>query len=455
MLETSPLVESYRRRTPGSAALAARAVESLPSGVTHDSWYLQPYPTFVKSAAGSHKWDVDGNEYVDYAGGHGALLLGHGNPAVVEAVTQQLKLGTHPGTCHELQIRWAEMVKRLVPCAEKVRFTASGTEATMMAVRLARAHTGRSKLVRFKGYFHGWNDHMAFGVTSNFDGTPTPGVLPELTEQVVLADAGDVAQIREILAQRDVAAVIIEPTGASWGQVPLHSDFLQALRDATAKTETVLIFDEVISGFRCSPGGAQQAYGITPDLTTLAKILAGGLPGGAVCGRRSLLDGLDFAHPTTATKVKVPHNGTFNANPLSAAAGVAALTIVADTDACARANDYAARLRDAIEKLLKDLKCPWIVYGTFSGFHLFLNPERLPITRADVESCRYDYRLFKSTPKASVHLLRVGMLVNGVELFGWPGGPTSSVHTDDDLQKTVEGLRRTILALREEGSVQV
>jgi glutamate-1-semialdehyde 2,1-aminomutase len=166
-----------------------------------------------------------------------------------------------------------------------------------------------------------------------------------------------------------------------------------------------------------------------------------------------LLDGLEFVNPTTATKLKVPHNGTFNANPLSAAAGVAALSIVADTDACARANDYAARLRDAVEKLLHDLKSPWIVYGTFSGFHLFLNPERLPITRADVESCRYDYRLFKSAPKSSVHLLRVGMLVHGVELFGWPGGPTSSVHTDDDLQKTVEALRRTILALREEGAV--
>jgi len=445
------LTETYRSRTQCSAALAARAVESLPSGVTHDSWFLQPYPIFVDRAAGSHKWDVDGNEYVDYAGGHGALLLGHGNPAVVQAVTDQLARGTHPGTCHELQIRWAELVKRLVPCAEKVRFTASGTEATMMAVRLARAHTGRSKLMRFRGYFHGWNDHMAFGVTSNFDGSPTPGVLPELAEHVVLAEAGDIEGMRQILAAEDVAAVIIEPTGASWGQVPLHPNFLAALREATERTKTVLIFDEVISGFRCSPGGAQQALGITPDLTTLAKILAGGLPGGAVCGRRNLLDGLDFAAPTTATKLKVPHNGTFNANPLSASAGVAALTIVAETDACDRANDYAARLRDAFERTMRDLQCPWIVYGTYSGFHLFLNPDRLAITRAEVDSCRYDYRLFKSASRASVHQLRVGMLVHGVELFGWPGGPTSSVHTNDDLERTVDALRRTILAMRAEG----
>jgi glutamate-1-semialdehyde 2,1-aminomutase len=450
-MSVSPLVESYRRRTPGSAALAARAAESLPSGVTHDSWFLQPYPPFIARAQGSRKWDVDGNEYVDYAGGHGALLLGHGHPAVVAAVTEQVQRGTHYGTCHELQVHWAELVKRLIPSAEKVRFTASGTEATMMAVRLARAHTGRPKLLRFKGHFHGWNDHMAFGVTSNFDGTPTPGVLTELTEQVVQGDAGDVAGTATLLAKQDVAAIIVEPTGASWGQVPLDPSFLAALREETQKTGTVLIFDEVITGFRCSPGGAQAALGITPDLTTLAKIVAGGLPGGGLCGRRDLLDGLDFVHPTTPTKIKVPHNGTFNANPLTAAAGIAALTVVAETDACAKANDYAARLRDEIERLLHDLKSPWVVYGTYSGFHLFTNPERLPITRADVESCRYDYKLFKSAPRALNHKLRVGMLAHGVELFSWPGGPTSSVHTDDDLRLTVEALRRTVLALREEG----
>lgn len=445
------LVEQYRRRTPGSAALAERAVQSLPSGVTHDSWFLQPYPPFIARAQGSRKWDVDGNEYVDYAGGHGALLLGHGHPAIVAAVQQQVELGTHFGTCHELQVRWAELVKRLIPCAEKVRFTASGTEATMMAVRLARAHTGRPKLLRFKGHFHGWNDHMAFGVTGNFDGTPTPGVLPELTEQVILGDAGDIPGTAALLESKDVAAVIVEPTGASWGQVPLAPNFLAGLREQTQKTGTVLIFDEVITGFRCSPGGAQAALGLKPDMTTLAKIIAGGLPGGALCGKREILDGLDFLQPTTPTRTKVPHNGTFNANPLTAAAGIAALTVVAETDACAKANDYATRLRDAIEKLLRDVKSPWVVYGTYSGFHLFTNPERLPITRAEVDACQFDYKLFKSAPKALNHKLRVGMLAHGVELFSWPGGPTSSVHTDDDLAKTVEALRRTILALREEG----
>jgi glutamate-1-semialdehyde 2,1-aminomutase len=292
---------------------------------------------------------------------------------------------------------------------------------------------------------------MAFGVSSNFDGTPTPGVLPEVTEQVVLVDPGDVAGLRAALAKRDVAAAIIEPTGASWGQVPVAPDFLAALREATAAAGTILIFDEVITGFRCSPGGAQQAVGITPDMTTLAKILAGGLPGGAVCGRREILDGLEFPSTANPDKWKVPHNGTFNANPLSAAAGVAALTIVGETDACRRANDYAARLRDEIERVLRDLKSPWVVYGTYSGFHLFLNPERRPVTRADIESCTCDYRMFKGVPKALNHKLRVGMLAEGVELFSWPGGPTSAVHSDDDLRKTCDALRKVILALRDEG----
>lgn len=442
------LLERYRTLTPKSAALAERAAANMPSGVTHDSWFLQPYPTFAERGVGSHKWDVDGREYVDYAGGHGALLLGHSHPAIVEAVERQVRLGTHYGTCSELQVRWAELVRKLVPCAERVRFTASGTEATLLAVRLARAATGRPKLVRFRGFFHGWNDHMAFGVASNFDGSPTPGVLGGLSEQVVLCDAGDVAGVREVLNRRDVAAVIIEPTGASWGQVPVAKEFLVALRELTAATGTTLIFDEVISGFRCSPGGAQAAYSIVPDLTTLAKIVAGGLPGGAVVGRRDLLESLDFA-----TKGgKIPHQGTFNANPLSAAAGVAALTIVGETDACERANRIAAKLRDDIERTLVDLRSNWVVYGTFSGFHLFTNPERLPITRADVEACRYDYKLFKSAARATTHLLRIGMLVHGVELFGWPGGPTSCVHTDDDVAKTCDALRRTILAIREEGA---
>jgi glutamate-1-semialdehyde 2,1-aminomutase len=455
-LADSPLVEAYRRRTPKSAQLARRAAHLFPAGVTHDGRLLEPYPIYVERAAGSHKWDVDGNEYIDYTGGHGALLLGHNHPAVVEAVQRQLQRGTHYGSCHELEVRWAELIRELMPSAELVRFTSSGTEATMMALRLARAFTGKARILRFAGHFHGWHDHVAFGVASHFDGTPTPGVLAEVAGNVVLAPPGDVDALLAILHRHDdLAAAILEPTGASWGQVPLARRFLHILREATAARGVVLIFDEVVSGFRCSPGGAQGVFGIRPDLTTLAKILAGGFPGGAVAGRKEILDALDPVACAASGREKIPHQGTFNANPVSAAAGIATLELVAGSDACQRANDYAARLREGLNAVLREEHVDWSVYGTFSGFHIFTNPLRKPVSREEIESGRCDYRLFKTpAPAALAVKLRLGMMLHGVEIFSWPGGPTSAVHDERDLEQTVEAFRRTLRLLRAEGDIE-
>jgi len=186
----------------------------------------------------------------------------------------------------------------------------------------------------------------------------------------------------------------------------------------------------------------------------LAKILAGGLPGGAVVGRKEILDWLDYAQAAATGREKIVHQGTFNANPLSAAAGVATLESIADGAACRRANDYAARLREALNRLLHDQKVPWFAYGTYSGFHIFTNPEKRDVTLADVKSGKLDYRAFKTPPRKSLAVkLRVGMLLHGVEIFSWPGGPTSAVHTDDDLQLTVDAFARTIAMLREEGEI--
>ncbi|HWC91237.1 MAG TPA: aspartate aminotransferase family protein [Pirellulales bacterium] len=445
------LLARFLDRTPKSARLAQRARKCLPAGIAHDGRFQGPYPIYIEHAAGSRKWDVDGHEYVDYSGGHGALLLGHNHPAVVRAVSEQLARGTHFGSCHELEVRWAEKIVELVPSAQRVRFTSSGTEATLLALRLARAFTGRSKIVRFAGHFHGWHDHMAFGVTSHFDGTPTPGVLPGVAQEVRLVPAGDPAAVTAALGPGDVAAVIIEPTGGSWGQIPFRPGFLAELRELTAAAGVVLIFDEVISGFRCSPGGAQAHCGITPDLTTLAKIVAGGLPGGAIAGRSEILDQLDAAACQRTGREKVPHQGTFNANPLSAAAGVATLEIVADGQACRRANDYAARLRSALSDVLRRNRSSWVVYGTFSGFHLFTNPQRLPLAAEEIESGAVDYRTLKDVRRELVDNLKLAMLVHGVDLFSWPGGPTSAVHTDDDLARTVAAFESSLACLGEEG----
>ena len=185
---------------PGSAELAKEAIELFPSGITHDARNVDPYGVFIARAQGPHKWDVDGNRYIDYFGGHGALLLGHHHPIVTAAVREALDEGTQFGASHPREIQWAHAIQRLVPSAERIRFTSSGTEATLMAVRLARAFTGRQTLMRFKGHFHGWHDQMASGYTNHFDGSPTPGVLPGVAEKSILLNPGDVAAVREAFA---------------------------------------------------------------------------------------------------------------------------------------------------------------------------------------------------------------------------------------------------------------
>jgi glutamate-1-semialdehyde 2,1-aminomutase len=317
----SAIVADYRARTGGSAVLYERAAKVLPSGITHDARYLDPYSIHVSRAVGPRKWDVDGNEYVDYFGGHGAMLLGHSHPAVIEAVKRQIELGTHYGSSHELEVRWAELVCELIPSAEKVRFTASGTEASHMAIRLARAYTGKDKIVRFIGHFHGWHDTVAAGATSHYDGTTTPGVPQSVADLTILMPSDDVGAVVKLLESRDdIAAVMFEPSGASWGQVPLPPDFIQTVRDVTTKRGVVMLMDEVITGFRWSSGGAQKAFGVTPDLCILAKIVAGGLPGGAVAGKREILDLIDHASTAAKKQERIGHPGTYNANPLSAAA---------------------------------------------------------------------------------------------------------------------------------------
>ncbi|HTU52377.1 MAG TPA: aminotransferase class III-fold pyridoxal phosphate-dependent enzyme, partial [Acetobacteraceae bacterium] len=208
----SRIVAAYRARTAGSAELAREAATLLPSGITHDARHIDPYGIYVTHAEGPRKWDVDGNEYVDYFGGHGALLLGHRHPTVSRAVEAALAAGTHFGANHPGEVRWAAAVRRLVPFAERLRFTSSGTEATLMAVRLARAFTGRNTLLRFKGHFHGWHDHMTTGYASHFDGTPTVGVLGGIAAKVRLLEAGNEAELAAAFAaDEDIAAAIIEP----------------------------------------------------------------------------------------------------------------------------------------------------------------------------------------------------------------------------------------------------
>jgi glutamate-1-semialdehyde 2,1-aminomutase len=440
----------YEAEFPTSRRLYEQARAVFPSGVTHDLRYLEPFPIYVDRAEGAHKWDVDGHELIDYWSGHGALLLGHSHPAVVEAVRRQMGRGTHPGACHESEIEWGRWVQRLVPSAQRLRFTASGTEATLMALRLARIVTGRPRVLKFAGHFHGWNDFVVPGADPPYDGAPVPGVPRTVATATVVVPPNDPDAVeRALRSDPDIGCVILEPTGGHFGQVPIRGDFLRALREITSRLGVLLIFDEVITGFRVSPGGAQGHYGVTPDLTTLAKVLAGGLPGGCVAGRADVLAALEFR----PGKPKMKHPGTFNANPLSAAAGIATLELVAAGEPCRLANESGRLLRRRLNELFAERGWDWAAYGEFSGVRL-LPSYNGPRPNGD-DFVPYGGAFDKlDAPRDArlVHAFRRGMLLHGVDLPGL-SGMTTAAHTADDLERTVAAVAATVEGLRGEGIV--
>lgn len=440
----SKILRAYADKTPRSQALHGRAKTLLPNGVTHVGRYLEPHPVYIERAAGSRKWDVDGNEYVDYFGGHGALILGHNHPAVLEAVTAQVQKGAHYGASHALEVEWAELVHELIPSAERVRFTISGTEATHLALRIARAFTGRSKIIRFAGHFHGWHDQVCFPAGG------APGITPGIVEDTLIVTPNDTARVEELLSsRRDIAALILEPTGATFGQVPTGGDVLRRLRELTARHGVLLIFDEVISGFRCSKGGAQQFYGVVPDLTTLAKIIAGGYPGAALVGRADVLSVLDFIQEDGRIQPpKVTHQGTYNAGPVSAAAGIATLKQIRDTDAVERAIRVGAAIRDGINAVIRRRGLRWCAYGLFSDFHFY----RGDASPEEIHAGNIPWQQLKNGVSPSLaQKIRAGFLLHGVDIVGWPGGIVSAVHTEEDVRRTVEAFEATFQMLAAEG----
>jgi glutamate-1-semialdehyde 2,1-aminomutase len=429
MTPSSDLIEAYAARRTKSAEHFQRARQVIAGGVGHDLRYFEPMPLCIAKARGSRKWDVDGNEYIDFLMGNGALLLGHADPEVIEAVARALSSGSHFGNDHPLQIEWAEWINRLVPSAERVRFVNSGTEASALALRLARAHTGRSKVLRFEGHFHGWHDDVVHGFHPPFEADGSLGVPSRVRDELVLSPDGDLNRVAELLA-RDcgVAAAILEPTGASWGGVPIDVEFLRGLRDLTARHGVVLIFerhgvvlifDEVVSGFRFSPGGAQQATGVIPDLTCLAKIVAGGLPGGAVVGRSEIMKQFDITgDPHHGRHGRVLHFGTFNAAPPSAAAGITVLRRVATGEPIERANRLADQLRNSWDDVLERHGVAGYVYGSASIFHVYFETDAERTRRASSRRDLWtrDGNRLKGMPSALVTQYQRRLRFRGVDI---------------------------------------
>jgi len=436
------LLATYVEANPNSRLAYERACRVLPGGVTHELRSFLPFFPYIAGARGAHKWDLDGHVYIDYAMGHGALILGHAHPAAVEAIARQAALGTHPGANHLLEVEWAERVHALVPGAELVRFTSSGTEATLLAIRLARTATGKTKVVKFRGHFHGWHDAVSPGQAPPYDAV-SPGVPPATAAETIVLPADPEAVESTLSRERDIAAVIVEPSGAVAGAVPLPAGFLRALRGFTAAHGVCLIFEEVITGFRWSPGGAQQAYGIQADLVTLAKILAGGLPGGAVAGRREILDALGAA---ASTGRRIRHPGTFNANPVSAAAGITCLDVIRDGAAHAHCNALAGDLIEGMNACLARRGVRAAAYGETSRFNLAFHPRLVPgdpasLTRVSPDTLRQQ----PGTPLADS--LTLALLLQGVHLFMGLGGFVSTAHVPQDIARTVDALEAALASV--------
>lgn len=430
------LGDEWAAGNPRSRALSERARSVLPAGVTHDVRRADPFPLAVAQARGAHKWDLDDHEIICYVMGHGSLLLGHSHPEVVDAVRRQAALALHPGACHELESEWAEQVVALVPSAEQVRFTSSGTEASLLALRLARAATGRPRVVKLAGHFHGWHDQVSFGSDAPFSGPDTAGV-PAAVAPAVTVIPADGTALSETLQAGDVAAVILEPSGAGWGTVPLPGGFLEAARRLTAASGTVLVFDEVVTGFRWSPGGVQALAGVVPDLTVLGKVLAGGMPGGAVAGRADLMGALALP---AGDPGRVAHPGTHNAHPVSAAAGLATLRLAASGEAQEQAASLAAALRAGLTGVLDRAGVPGRAYGERSTFHVLIGHEEDP-QALGLEALK----AAGMSPELSSELHN-GMLLGGVHLFHGSGF-LSPAHSQADVERTVEAFAATLSRL--------
>ena len=332
-----------------SEELFEKAKKLMPGGVNSPVRAFQPYPFFTKCAKGSRLTDVDGKEYIDYCLAYGPLILGHANPVVIDAVRAQLECGTLYGTPTEQEVELAELVGKVVSCAEMVRLVSTGGEATMSAIRAARGYTGKKKIVKFEGCYHGAHDAVLVkaGSGATTFGMPTSlGISEETTRNTVVVPYNDAEKFEEAVKanQSDLAAVIVEPVLGNIGLILPEEGFLKTLREVTEKFGVVLIFDEIITGFRVALGGAQEFYGITPDLTTLGKVMGGGFPLAAFVGKKEIMRMI-------APEGKVYQAGTYSGNPVSVAAGLATLRVLRDGG-----DEFYSRLEKKCESVVRPLQ---------------------------------------------------------------------------------------------------
>jgi len=437
------LVAEYIANRPKSLRLHEQATLLFPAdGATHSARVLNPFRPYMSRAKGSRKWDVDGNEYIDFVMGHGALILGHSHPAVVQALEQQVARGLLYGENHELEIEWATLIRKMMPVAERVEFCTCGQEANMMAIWLSRIFTGRKKVLRFRDNFHGWGEEL---VRKDAAGV--------YAENVVEIPFNDVDAVARALATREYAILMTEGGGAHMaGQVPIDDGLLYALRGLTRDSGTVWLIDEVVTGFRDAPGGWQSLKGVKPDLTTIGKCAGGGLPVGAVLGRADIMEALSPASPAAR---RISHSGTWNANAAVAAAGVAACTLYLDGAPHSAARAQGAYLREKGNAALQARGIKGRLYGR-TIIHPYFGPiERepedasLPPTRDGNKIVGAEFGPVRD--RLVFHLLNRGVSV--LTAIGSAYFVMSAVHTTEDMETTMKAFESSLDAMLAERSM--
>ncbi|WLR52578.1 aspartate aminotransferase family protein [Bacillus tianshenii] len=455
--EISPVVHEYMKRTKGSYDIMQQAQDVMPNGVTANIKSFSPYPIVMNKGNGAYLTDVDGNEYIDYLLSYGALMLGHGHPAVKKAVIEQLEQdGTNLfGTPHELEIKFGKRIMKHYPSIERLRYTNSGTEATLLAIRLASAYTGKNKIAKFEGHYHGGYDQVLISINpsdSEYGSEEQPNSVPEskgidpyYQKQTLVLPFNDIERTEKLLRQHknELAALIIEPIQA--GFIPAEQAFMTELRRITEELGIVLIYDEVKTGFRIGIGGAQQAYNIKPDITTLGKVIGGGYPVGIVGGKKEIMmesaasinaDVFDSSQSkTSSAKDVLFHSGTYNGHPTILSAGMAVLDVLeSEMDRVMQTTDT---LKQRLEWLFAKKGIPMKAIGKGTIFSVVLSEE---------EQIK-NYREFQKTNMALRKKIDYALLNEGIYTKPLNRYSLSTEHTDAELDKTVEAYEKVLSQL--------
>lgn len=422
---STELFDKAQRYIPGGVNSPVRAFKAVGGG-----------PLFIDRGRGSHIWDADGNEFIDYVGSWGPLILGHAHPLVVEAIRKAAERGTSFGATTEAEIELAEIIVKAVPSVETVRLVSSGTEAVMSAVRLARGFTGRDRIVKFEGGYHGHADALlakAGSGVATFGLPDSAGIPKSMTADTIVLPYNNTDAIRRVFETmgKEIACVVIEPVAGNMGVVIPSPEYLQDLRELTHRYGVLLIFDEVISGFRLAYGGAQELYGVRPDMTTLGKIIGGGLPMGAYGGRAEIMDKIAPTGP-------VYQAGTLSGNPVAVAAGIQTLSILRDEDPYDELEAKASRLADGIAESAGNC-----------GIDLEINQIGSMMTAFFTQESVDDYATARTSDTEKYAGFFRAMLESGVYLAPsqFEAAFVSTAHTDEDISQTIEAAEKSMATI--------